>query len=143
MLLPTNFVMALTMPSFALMTNWLITLKWLASSCASNCEVMVGVIVVDAAFDAASTLVFADLRTELAVIVSVDFKLVSRFYPSLSSFAMPLPGLLRLNWLTSMQQMPFCRSRIALCVYCPCSFVWRVSFPIHLMTCCFVVALAV
>jgi hypothetical protein len=66
------------------MTNWLIMFKWSASTCASNLEVMVGVIIVDDAFEAAS----------------------------------------------------------ALCTYCPCSFVWRPSFPIPLMTCCFVVALA-
>jgi hypothetical protein len=68
-----------------------------------------GAIVVDAAFDAASGLVFAALRTELAMIALVDFTLVSRFNPSLSSFAMPLPGLLGLNCLTSTQRMPFLR----------------------------------
>ncbi len=107
MSLPTNFVTALTMPSFAPMTNWLITFKWSASSCASDHEVMVGAIIVDAAFDAASALVFAALRTELALIALVDFTLVSRFDPSSSSFGMPLPGLLGLNWLTSTQRMPF------------------------------------
>ncbi len=101
-----------------------------------------GVIVVDAAFDATSALVFAALRRELAVIASVDFTLVSRFDPSSRSFTMPLPRLLGLNWLTSTRQMLFCRSRIALCVYCPCLFVYRVSFPIPSMTCCFMVALA-
>ncbi len=59
MSLPTNFVMASTTPSFVPMTDWLITFKWLASSCASDREVMVGAIVVDAAFDVASALVFA------------------------------------------------------------------------------------
>ncbi len=73
-------------------------------------------IVVDTAFNAMSALFFAALRTELAVIALVDFTLVSRFDPSSSSFAMPLPGLLGLNWLTSTQQMSFCRSRIASCM---------------------------
>ncbi len=143
MSLPTNFVTALTTPSFAPMTDWLITFKQSASSCASDHEVMVGVIVVDDVFDAASALAFAALRTEFAVIALVDFTLVRRFAPSLSSFFMPLRGLLGLNCLTRARQIPFCRSKIASCVYCPCLFVWRASFPIPLMTCCFVVALTV
>jgi hypothetical protein len=76
------------------MTDWLITFKWSASSCASDHEVMVGVIVVDDAFEAASALAFAALRTESAVIALVDFTLVRRFVPSSSSFSMPLPGSL-------------------------------------------------
>ncbi len=82
MLLPTNFVTASTTPSYAPMTDWLITFKGSASSCASDREVMVGVIVVDNAFKAASTLAFAALRTEFAVIASVNFTLVRRFVPS-------------------------------------------------------------
>jgi hypothetical protein len=52
MLLPTNSVTASTTPSFAPMTVWLIMFKWSASSCAFDHEVMVGVIVVDDAFEA-------------------------------------------------------------------------------------------
>ncbi len=40
-----------------------------------------GVIVVDDAFEAASALAFAALRTEFAVIALVDFTLVRRFVP--------------------------------------------------------------
>ncbi len=72
-----------------------------------------GVIIVDNAFDATSALAFAALRTEFAVIKPVDFTLVSRFVPSLSSFSMPLPRSLGLNWLTRTRRMPFCRSKIA------------------------------
>jgi hypothetical protein len=71
--------------------------KWSAFSCASNHEVMVGVIVVDNAFDAGSPLAFAALRTEFTVIALVNYMLVSRFVLSLSSFSMPLPGSLGLN----------------------------------------------
>jgi hypothetical protein len=141
MSLPTNFVTALTTPSVAPMTDWLIMFKWSASSCASNHEVMVGVIVVDDAFEAASALAYAALRTEFAVIALVDFTLVRRFVPSSSSFSMPLLGLLGLNWLMRTRRIPFCRSKIALCVYCQCLFVWRASFLIPSMTYCFVVAL--
>jgi hypothetical protein len=76
------------------MTDWLITFKWSASSYASNHEVMVGGIIVDDAFEAASALAFAALRTEFAVIALADFTLVGWFVPSLSSFSMPLPGCL-------------------------------------------------
>ena len=56
---------------------------------------------------------------------------------------MPLPGLMGLNWVTSTRQIPFWGRRLALSVYCPYPFVWMVSFPMLLSTCCFVVALAV
>ncbi len=96
MLLPTNFVTALTMPSFAPITNWLITFKRSASSCASNREVMVGVIVVDDAFKAASTLAFAALRTEFTVIASVDFYVGEKVRPIFEQF---LHAFARVAWV--------------------------------------------
>ncbi len=46
---------------------------------------MVGVIVVDDAFEAVPALAFAALRTEFAVFALVYFTLVGRFAPSSSS----------------------------------------------------------
>ncbi len=61
-----------------------------------------------------STLFYAALMTEPAVIASVDFTSMSRLLPLSRSFSMPLPGLLRLNWLMSPCLMPFCNSRMAM-----------------------------
>ncbi len=66
---------------------------------------------------------FAALMAEPAVIASIDVTSMSRLLPLLRSFSMPLSGLLGLNLLMSTCRMPFCNSRMALCVYWPCSFV--------------------
>ncbi len=60
-LLPTNLVMALTTPSLAPMTNWLMTFSWLASSCASAHDVIEGRTVLPVDAVSLSSLFFASL----------------------------------------------------------------------------------
>jgi hypothetical protein len=57
-------------------------------------------------------LLFAALITEPAVIALGNLTGVRRLLPLSRNFSMPLPRFLGLNWLTKMQQMPFCNRRM-------------------------------